>query len=476
MIKYICKRLITTIIILISFLFLILVKNIIVNPMLVKGYYNETNEIYSNSLKLDINDYYNDNILYDQPEYPSATIIYNFNKGIYYIGANLSISSGNSSYTGTIQRYNNGSTSDNNGGIVRTYQRFYNSGFNYYQIEVVIPGTYRIETFYTSIDNNIFVEDIMISKEQPTEYHDPFQFGYIISNTNSNNFTINFIDNYNNDNVYTLKNNSTIYLPFQYRDNNIVTFSYNVEYDNNNTNIFNNEIIFTPVFKGQRKDNNSNNLISNYTYTYNYLYYKNLTFSNLQDVNLSDVIELNYLSNNYDAQSLTNLTVYRSLNIISDYTSDIKQTNFIDKEIYFNGNNSIYKFILKINMFNEINGVLYSISFDSINLGVKNSMTSSSYETNTDNDLEIYRSCDNFFTDMPCYASNAATYVIYNLPLISPLIQLTMGMVSVMNNIVVMIKWYEGLGILFSLFIFILMIRVIIMLLKGSNDDRGNKK
>lgn len=479
--------------------FSLILSLLFINSNNVKAYYEETDTIYSNTLKFNADDYYQDNLFYFKDSNFNQTKFFHLNLntnnnelkftctgtfcyGNVYITNKLEI---NKNYTFIFESYTTDTTKNNRIGLTNIpnnvdniiYGQKYVSGNTKYSINFTaqnnnlylvayLTGNDFSNEFNTTLSNIMIVEGSNV----PNTYSEPFRFGYMVSNTQSNAFTLQFIDNYNNNNTYTLTNNSSVYLPFQYL-NKEVTFSYNVNQNVSSDINSNVNITFTPIFSGTLKSNNSNVLKSTFTYVYNYIYYKNFKLSSYQNIYLDDLLEINYPTTNRDGKALTLTSVISPNNVISNFTSDIKQTSIIDKDIYFNGNNSVYKFDLVTYMYTNNNGLLYSINFESINLGVVNSSVSNSFPTNTDNDLEIYNTCSgNIFQDFNCNVTNAVTWTIFNIPIIGPLIGFISNLIQLIGQLVSALEWYESLGILFSIFILIMFIKILGILWKGKDE------
>ena len=92
----------------------------------------------------------------------------------YCISANLTLSSGSTTYTGPVNRYdiNTGQTSANNDGVSRAYKTFNTSGLNSYVMTCNVSGYYEIETFNVP-NTNVVVKNIMINEgTEPLPHHE----------------------------------------------------------------------------------------------------------------------------------------------------------------------------------------------------------------------------------------------------------------------------------------------------------------
>lgn len=331
---------------------------------------------------------------------------------------------------------------------------------------------------------------------EPTSYYSPFKFGFemdivynqpnglsignVIVKLNNNicsNTPVAFA--YDPDNTsqrYIQKN--VCFIPF-----NINSFGYislqetiiNTVFDSNNL-ILNGQsgYILRPVLYGYYKGEYANNILYlKNSYTLNSVMLTGISskvYSNTSlDNNLMNTISIAFndnLGKGTDAIGLTNNI--QSLNVVSDYTSNVSLLDRINMNEYLSTNIALT--FGNFTNASDINNLNYSISLSSINSLIRNNISGTPPISNNSNLNNKFKECSAWY-DIPCQLGNALTYVIYEAPIISPIINFFDNFIDIMSNLVTYITWFEGLGIIFSVFIFILMIRMIILLAKGGNDD-----
>lgn len=153
------------------------------------------------------------------------------------------------------------------------------------------------------------------------------------------------------------------------------------------------------------------------------------------------------------------------------YNDDLVLTsNFEFKNRYFNWNQFTSNMIVEGENSNQFGFFVASI-------GVKNTLTDNGQITPPNSNgfgnsnYEVYNTCDgNIFEDFGCYVSNAVTWTIFNIPIIGPIIGFITNLVTLMYNLVTALKWYENLGILFSIFILIMFLKILSILWKGKDE------
>lgn len=500
MIKSISKKIIGSIFIIIMFFVIFLLKEYIMNPFLVNAYQiSNTNQVGSYPINFNKDNYYDINLYEETTNNIELgrwdTYINNF---YFKPNTTYSIKSFDCSTGGTnfFIYYNGESIQQLNYNWTKQCDVTFTTNS-----DITDSHPYKLRMSGTYDTNNFKFKKVMQveSNELPDKYTKKFMFGYnvyasgtiknISSNNISGNYYLDFCPLYINvcNNKYKItsetfiitpnnyieldKSLNKIYIPFNFSNNNI-SLNNNMIFSttlNDNQVEFNLKLELVPIFQATPIDNNisDNTIIFNYVYTFN-----SVSLSGIQLTSYDSTYnEGNYLCLNADKYNKEMCLPNNEKNYITNsYNIDSVNINDRLKSEYFF--DEAYKMTININ---DINSDVNILSIDSYNLLIVGDTSNTTPFINGSNTYEQYNTCSAWY-DIPCQLSNGLTYVIYNVPVISPLIQLLKSMVAVITSIVTMIKWYEGLGILFGLFIFILMIRIIIMLLKGSNDDRGGKK
>lgn len=360
----------------------------------------------------------------------------------------------------------------------------------------------------------------MVTKNTNYDITPAFKFGYYlgydmyINNNNSSSISTD-INIYNNDEIITSgtctipgnTNNyncgKTIYssingitsltpgigyIPFTITNEGYITFnsnfkvvlsnSYGLTYSNN----LSSQIVLQGTFNAYYKGNPTNNLYYKNVYLFNSWYisasvlnanndfmkisyndftngytgnYESIAFVNANEsinVGKQNIVEIGYYSSN-DYSSLF------------DYRYEVVQNIFIDSSYL---NCSILFSDVSIE---TMNNTMFSYNFSNILFNVANSVNGSIISGGNNSDIYNKKNTCSGWYDIPCQLGNAITYVIYEAPIISPIIEFFDNFIDLMQNLVSYITWFEGLGIIFSVFIAILMIRMIILLVKGGNDD-----
>lgn len=368
---------------------------------------------------------------------------------------------------------------------------------NSYSQTITINDTKYLNVLRFYSDGNVTYDasiNLMLIKGNniPQYYSSSFKFGYNVNgriemscpSSNAPSLTFN---GYINNNLLFSKtfssgdscgsfNIDNVYIPFNIDENGYVSFNANISFEVTGatslysiSNIDISYLKFTPIYKAYYKGNDANGILySNFNYTSNNLY-----LNNFQYLYTNDSIDntITFIGNKDIWGTSVGIKNNIRTNVISEYIEEVKLTN------KFNFNNLLgFSFNVNLfdnyggqnlNMFNENNII---VSFGTINSRVNNNNSTTTPLPDNELTKEKYNTCSAWY-DIPCQLGNAITYVIYEAPIISPIISFFDNFIDLIGSLVTYITWFEGLGLIFGVFIIILFIRMIILLVKGGNDD-----
>lgn len=329
------------------------------------------------------------------------------------------------------------------------FEPYYNYGFGF-QVDLILN---EFNTNYTSLN-----VDMKINNE--TCY----------------NMTSTFLPE---DNYYRLKN--LCFIPFNVDNNGLVSLEetiLNATFTSSNITEINgiSGFVLVPYLKGYYKGELIENIIylkNNYIANSFYLNGFTARVYGNDDERITSVV-IDPFTDNESSDNDWGLTKQnQSFNFITENVVDVKYFDSININNFLN-----YNLGLTFGQFtslSDISTLNYAFSLSGINSIIINDSSATSPLPDNELTTDKYNTCSAWY-DIPCQLGNAITYVIYEAPIISPIVEFITTFIEGLQYVITYIKWFEGLGIVFSLFIFILMIRLLIMLIKGSNDDRGGNK
>ena len=370
----------------------------------------------------------------------------------------------------------NGFSQKNNFNTNDNYKLSLHMGFN-------SAGNVHFENFKFKLmitnNENYYLSNI------DSDFSPPFVFGYNASlsyviNTTSNT-TVNY---YFNDNTYT-KTTSIVnsgylienyYIPFNIDSKGYISFpsiyfgisSISNSSSNNTYSLY---LELTPVFNAYYKGEYTTNIYTKLNYMSNDLFFSGITFSGCKNTSCTNNINSGNLSltnpktlavtetNDTGNISTTNISTY--------YNDDIKNRNYFEYNNYLNVGFRIGDLAMN---YNYMNGRNYLFGISSLASRIIDNQTTSTPLPDNELTNDKYNTCSAWY-DIPCQLGNAITYVIYEAPIISPIINFFDGFIDLIQSLVTYITWFEGLGLIFGVFIVIFFIRMIILLVKGGNDD-----
>lgn len=466
-------------------------------------------ELYSNNGTIYINGNSIRGVSFDITKYTNVTNI-SYNNGDYITFQ--SFTTGNCTSSNRCVEYNLGVTNN-----VYFLQSSYTTG-NYNNVTKypnrIINENLDGLRIYVAPGNYInFEVKFMILFSNESNYHlenyvPPFKFGNMVGyqlnlyNPTSSNITTNVqINNYDNqvlnksvtvnaNSYYELKGNistnsqgttdTRFYLPYNISSDGTISIDYKLIINITNPDIViksdeniqnDSYFLFEPVFNAYYKGELTNNLYFKNSYVFNSLMY---TGMNARGQGLNSLY-FNCYGNVSD-----NYCIYDSLTISPNTTENVlafnvtstgirNNINFNDVFIYgytdsygFDSTSTLFSFQLNIGDINTslTSGVSYDINMSEFTLLVINNNSTTSPLPNNPNTINKYNVCDAWY-DIPCQLGNAVTYVIYEAPIISPVLTFIVSFITMFSSLVSFIDLFSSFGIVFGCFVIYMFIELL---------------
>lgn len=145
-------------------------------------------------------------------------------------------------------------------------------------------------------------------------------------------------------------------------------------------------------------------------------------------------------------------------NLVGQQIENTSFVNFIDLK---NDMNFTIGFDFGENTsFSSINKLKYVFSFSGINSIVLGNVGSTSPLPDNVTTFNKYNRCSAWY-DIPCQLGNGLTYVIYEAPIISPILTFVVSFITMFSSLVSFVELFKGFGIVFGCFVIYMFINLL---------------
>lgn len=348
-----------------------------------------------------------------------------------------------------------------------------------------VPTTILNIFLETPVNYEVNISNLALQIEKGTEKSDfgvPFKFGYNVNYSLSvNNLTSNQVNagigitdangNYlKTGNCVVPANSSTIcsnindplYLPFNIDNNGYISFNYSLGLfigPVGSLSVTPNDsgLNFVPVFNAYYNGSPTNNLYFKDRYTFNNLFLSGFNVS----VNSSTLSKVSFPRNQVDSEFSMNTN--KIVNFATDKKIETGIYNYINYVDFINSSpTDIYSFVITTGVSSPalFENRIYTISFSNLSLKVNGDTGNVSPLPNNPNTINKYNDCSAWY-DIPCQLGNGLTYVIYEAPIISPVLTFIVSFITMFSSLVSFVDLFRSFGIVFGCFIIYMFIELL---------------
>ena len=256
--------------------------------------------------------------------------------------------------------------------------------------------------------------------------------------------------------------NEPLYLPFNIDNNGYISFDYSLGLFIGPVGLLSvtpndSGLNFVPVFSAYYNGSPTDNLYFKDRYTFNNLFLSGFNVS----VNSSTLSRVIFPRTQVDSEYSMNSN--KIVNFATDKRIETGIYNYINYVDFINSSpNDIYSFVITTGVSSPglFNNRIYTISFSNFSLKVNGDSSNSSPLPNNPSTINKYNECSAWY-DIPCQLGNGLTYVIYEAPIISPVLTFIVSFITMFSSLVSFVDLFQSFGIVFGCFIIYMFIELL---------------